>query len=138
MARCQRLIGSGKHSQKVTADHSSLQHRIKNCCDRPCLPQSHLTPSSDTPEADIRISSHSLTRLIDVRHSSLVQRLKLAFGRRVPTIAGSRRIRASRGIHCTHLFSNMREIEIYLLKHANRVDLNQAGSPSRSSQTGPF
>jgi len=28
-------------------------------------------------------------------------------------------------------------LKVYLLNHANRVDLEQAGSPSRSLQTGP-
>jgi len=41
MARRQRMIGSEKRSQQVTAVHSSSQHRTSNCCDRPCLPQSH-------------------------------------------------------------------------------------------------
>jgi len=41
MARRQRMIGCEKRSQQFTAVHSSSQHRIYRCCDRPCLPQSH-------------------------------------------------------------------------------------------------
>jgi len=41
MARRQRTIGSEKRLRKVTAVHNSSQHRIQNCCDRHCLPQSH-------------------------------------------------------------------------------------------------
>ena len=49
MARRQRMIGSEKRSQQVTAVHSSSQQRFRNCCERQSLPQSH----SRAPEPSI-------------------------------------------------------------------------------------
>jgi len=42
------------------------------------------------------------------------------------------------GAFTAHVFFPICDkLKVYLLNHANRVDLEQAGSPSRSLQTGP-